>query len=404
MPTPPQRTRRFAAAGLVQAALVLTAIFPNGASASIARPLAVTAASQPVTGIASTTDSGGYWQVAADGSVYTSGDAGFYGSLAGDALNAPIVGIARTSNNGGYWMVASDGGVFSFGNAGFHGSAGGASLNAQMVAIVPTADNGGYWLIGADGGVFNYGDAAYDGGLPGLGVNVDDVVGATRHGSGYCMLRENGWVYCFAPGYGNQLAPGGAQFTMAHPATAITSTPDGSGYWAVDQKGEVFTEGTAGYDGGLGSDTLNAPVIGVAAGANDSSYRMAGSDGGIFTFGTTYINGVSVSLSLAPGDAQNAARAMLPEFDGGATASYGCLVDLWNAESGWRWNADNPSSGAYGIPQSLPASKMASAGPNYLTNAFTQLLWGLGYIKSVYGTPCAAWAHEQKYHWYTARR
>lgn len=394
-----RRVRILIGAGIAVVAVQLMLVFP----ALAAVPHAVTPASQPITGIASTTDSGGYWQVAADGSVYSSGDAGFHGALPPTVPNAPVVGMARTPDNGGYWMVGADGGVFNFGDAHFYGSAGSLHLNAQMVAIVPTSNGAGYWLVGADGGVFGFGNAAYQGGLPGLGVNVDDVVGATRHGSGYCMLRANGWVYCFAPGYGDKLAPGGAQFRMAHPASAIASTPDGNGYWAVDQKGEVFTEGTAGYVGGLGAYTLNAPVIGIAAGATDNSYRLAGADGGIFNFNTSYINSVSVNLSLAPGDAQNAARAMLPEFGAGTPANYSCLVNLWNAESGWRWNADNPSSGAYGIPQALPASKMATAGPSYQTNAFTQLLWGLGYIQGRYGNPCAAWAHEQQYHWYGPR-
>jgi hypothetical protein len=364
---------------------------------------ATTPASQPVTGLASTTGSGGYWQVAADGSVYSWGDAAFHGALPPTVPNAPVVGIARTSNNGGYWLVAADGGVFSYGNAGFYGSAGSLQLNAQVVAIVPTSDNHGYWLIGADGGVFAYGDAAYDGGLPGLGIGVDDVVSATSYSGGYCMLTATGAVYCFAAGHGGELAPGGAQFSMPHPATAIAATPDGKGYWAVDQHGDVYTEGTAGYAGGLGADTLNAPVVGIAAGATDDSYRMVGSDGGVFAFNTSYLGNATVNVSLSAGAAQNAARQMLPEYDAGTPANYSCLVDLWNAESGWRWNADNPSSGAYGIPQALPASKMASAGPNYLTNAFTQLLWGFGYIQGRYGNPCAAWAHEQQYHWYGQR-
>ena len=71
-----------------------------------------------------------------------------------------------------------------------------------------------------------------------------------------------------------------------------------------------------------------------------------------------------------------------------------CLYDLWQQESGWNVYAENPS-GAYGIPQSLPGDKMASAGADWQTNPTTQIIWGLGYIKSVYGTPCAAWAHEE---------
>ena len=77
----------------------------------------------------------------------------------------------------------------------------------------------------------------------------------------------------------------------------------------------------------------------------------------------------------------------------------GCLDKLFNRESGWRTNARN-SSGAYGIPQALPGSKMASAGANWATDARTQIAWGLDYIKSRYGSPCGAWAHSQSSGWY----
>jgi len=81
-------------------------------------------------------------------------------------------------------------------------------------------------------------------------------------------------------------------------------------------------------------------------------------------------------------------------------AQYRCLVLLWTRESGWNHLADNPSSDAYGIPQSLPGSKMASAGADWRTNPATQIRWGLGYIRATYGTPCGAWAHSQAVGWY----
>ncbi|GAB7043874.1 MULTISPECIES: aggregation-promoting factor C-terminal-like domain-containing protein [Catenuloplanes] len=77
-----------------------------------------------------------------------------------------------------------------------------------------------------------------------------------------------------------------------------------------------------------------------------------------------------------------------------------CLDKLWTKESGWNHQAQNPSSGAYGIPQSLPGSKMASAGSDWESNPATQISWGLGYIKGRYGTPCEAWAHSQSVGWY----
>jgi hypothetical protein len=85
---------------------------------------------------------------------------------------------------------------------------------------------------------------------------------------------------------------------------------------------------------------------------------------------------------------------------GWSSSQFGCLVSLWNVESRWDPYASNPSSGAYGIPQALPGSKMASAGPDWESNAATQIRWGLGYIKSTYGSPCAAEAHEQATGWY----
>ena len=85
---------------------------------------------------------------------------------------------------------------------------------------------------------------------------------------------------------------------------------------------------------------------------------------------------------------------------GWSSSQFGCLVSLWDLESGWNVYASNPSSGAYGIPQALPGSKMASAGSDWQSNAATQIRWGLGYIKSLYGSPCGAWSHEQADGWY----
>jgi hypothetical protein len=103
---------------------------------------------------------------------------------------------------------------------------------------------------------------------------------------------------------------------------------------------------------------------------------------------------------VAPaGTAQQIAAGMLGSY-GWSSSQFSCLVSLWNVESGWNVTATNPSSGAYGIPQALPGSKMASAGADWQTNAATQIRWGLGYIKSVYGSPCGAWGHEQADGWY----
>lgn len=90
-----------------------------------------------------------------------------------------------------------------------------------------------------------------------------------------------------------------------------------------------------------------------------------------------------------------------------AAAQYGwgsdqmaCLDSLWTKESNWDYQAQNPSSGAYGIPQALPGDKMASAGDDWATNPVTQIEWGLQYIADVYGSPCNAWGHSQATGWY----
>jgi hypothetical protein len=83
-----------------------------------------------------------------------------------------------------------------------------------------------------------------------------------------------------------------------------------------------------------------------------------------------------------------------------STRQYKCLVKLWDRESNWNDRANNPWSGAYGIPQALPGRKMASAGPRWWSNPTTQIKWGLRYIKGRYGTPCGAWAHSERDGWY----
>lgn len=99
-----------------------------------------------------------------------------------------------------------------------------------------------------------------------------------------------------------------------------------------------------------------------------------------------------------PGTAQAIAYKLLPSF-GFSTDQYGCLNNIYTRESGWRYNAYN-ASGAYGIPQALPGSKMATAGSDWQTNPATQIKWGLGYIKDRYGTPCNAWSFWQAHSWY----
>lgn len=103
--------------------------------------------------------------------------------------------------------------------------------------------------------------------------------------------------------------------------------------------------------------------------------------------------------TVSPGTARELGREMVLAR-GWDESQWQCLDSLWQKESGWRTTAENRSSGAYGIPQSLPGSKMASVADDWRTNPATQITWGLGYIGNRYGTPCGAWAHSQARNWY----
>lgn len=108
---------------------------------------------------------------------------------------------------------------------------------------------------------------------------------------------------------------------------------------------------------------------------------------------------VSTSAPTTGGSPRATAKEMLGDFGWGSD-QWSCLDRLWQRESNWNPNARNASSGAYGIPQALPGSKMASAGSDWQTNPATQIKWGLGYIKGRYGSPCGAWGHSQQVGWY----
>jgi hypothetical protein len=106
------------------------------------------------------------------------------------------------------------------------------------------------------------------------------------------------------------------------------------------------------------------------------------------------------SAPANPSGAQAIARDLMAAQYGWGEDQFGCLVSLWSKESGWNVSAENRSSGAYGIPQALPGSKMATAGADWQTNPATQITWGLGYIAGRYGTPCSAWSTSQSQGWY----
>jgi hypothetical protein len=110
-------------------------------------------------------------------------------------------------------------------------------------------------------------------------------------------------------------------------------------------------------------------------------------------------SGSSQQTAEPSGSPQQIAEQMLSQF-GWSSSQFSCLDPLWQEESGWNVSAYNPGSGAFGIPQALPGSRMSSAGPDWETDAATQIRWGLEYIQGLYGSPCAAWAHEEADGWY----
>jgi hypothetical protein len=136
---------------------------------------------------------------------------------------------------------------------------------------------------------------------------------------------------------------------------------------------------------------LASPTQVAAANPGSSSTSSSSSSGSSGGGGVIYVT----SAPPDPGTAQSVAYQIMGGFGFSPTTYFGCLKLLWDRESGWRYDAENPSSGAYGIPQSLPGSKMASAGADWQTDPATQIRWGLGYIKGVYGNPCNAWGFEE---------
>ncbi|WP_406727743.1 transglycosylase SLT domain-containing protein [Streptomyces sp. GD-15H] len=108
---------------------------------------------------------------------------------------------------------------------------------------------------------------------------------------------------------------------------------------------------------------------------------------------------IAATPAQAATTATASARATAQQMVGDST-QYQCFSNIVQRESNWNPTATNASSGAYGLVQALPASKMASAGSDWKTNPATQIEWGLGYMNERYGSPCAAWDFWQSNNWY----
>ena len=181
------------------------------------------------------------------------------------------------------------------------------------------------------------------------------------------------------------LAPGSSGFNIVQ---AVDAVP-GSHTMALleDEREQLIAMTAAARTLTVARKPELASPAEVAAANPDSGGPGGGGTGG---GGIVYVP----STPPDPNTAQSTAYDMMSSFGFAPGTYFGCLVDLWNRESGSVYDAEN-ASGAYGIPQALPGSKMASAGPDWETDPATQIRWGLGYIKSIYGNPCNAWAFEE---------
>lgn len=150
----------------------------------------------------------------------------------------------------------------------------------------------------------------------------------------------------------------------------------------------------AGNTGGNNSgNTSNSGNTGNTGGGTNNNSGSSGSDSGT----TTTPSGRLWHATVAQAQAYAAGAAAQRGWTGN---DWDCLVKLWNRESRWLWYAENASSGAYGIPQSRPADKMAAFGANYRDDAAVQIDWGLWYIAQAYGSPSKAWQHSEQVGWY----
>ena len=150
-------------------------------------------------------------------------------------------------------------------------------------------------------------------------------------------------------------------------------------------------------------DAVAPTAVRRDANVSRSSDRRAATDpakaAALAAAAESQVRAIAVTEDAADGDPKAIASALLGDY-GWESSQFGCLDRLWTRESNWNVHAHNASSGAHGIPQSLPGSKMASAGPDWEDNPVTQIKWGLGYIQGRYGSPCNAWGHSESHGWY----
>jgi hypothetical protein len=240
----------------------------------------------------------GYWEVAADGGIFSFGSAPFHGSMGGKPLNAPVVGMAATNDYGGYDEVASDGGIFCFGDAQFYGSKGGKALPFPIVAMAVTTDGRGYWEIDSVGNSYAFGDAPQYGSYGGDALPAPIAgIATNRAGTGFFVAIKNGGVATA----GNAISQGSLislGIKPNKPIVGIAANPATTGYWETGADGGVYAFGSAGFFGSAGNVALNKPVVGMATPSSGTGYWLVASDGGIFAYGGVPFSGSMGGRSL----------------------------------------------------------------------------------------------------------
>ena len=302
----------------------------------------------------------GYWLAAADGGVFTYGEAEFHGSTGGLRLDRPVVAMATPPHGRGYWLVGGDGGIFSFGDAGFHGSTGGLRLNRPVVGMASTPSGQGYWLVASDGGIFSFGDAGFHGSTGGIVLNQPIVaMAATPSGLGYWLVARDGGVFAF--GDAGFHGSAGA-IVLNQPVVTVAGTPSGRGYWLAAADGGMFSFGDARFLGSTGAIKLNRPIVGMTPTGLGDGYWLVASDGGVFSFGAATFYGSAGGLELASPVVAMAARPR-QERVGSAIFYYPWYANPDVDDHWFHWDnvGHNP-------PEDLAASFYPTRGP-YSSNS-----------------------------------
>ena len=200
----------------------------------------------------------GYWLARADGRVEAFGSAPPVPAPAAERGAAPVVGIAATNGGDGHWTVTSTGRVAASGKAPPLGSAD-VALRRPIVDLAASPRGDGYWLVAGDGGVFSFGSAAFHGSTGATRLNQPIVgMAATPSGAGYWLLARDGGIFSFgdADFFGST-----GSMPLNQPVVGMSPTPSGQGYWLVAADGGIFAFGDAAFLGSLGGVRLNQPIV-----------------------------------------------------------------------------------------------------------------------------------------------